>query len=195
MRPAGLLVALCTGAIAAGCGSTTPSSTTGLSPVVRPDPANFLLNPGFEDGLSAWHAYPNTAFARTTAEKRFGSASAKATAAGQSPTTFGAYSVGIVGNPSTGSRYVFSVWVRGDRTTKGKRLHIQLNERNPNKSRPIAQANPVLTDRWTRIRIVGVVRGARAVALDVYLLLESGVALGDNFYIDGADLSLARTTE
>jgi len=152
-------------------------------------PSNLLGNPSFENDLRYWRTYAGTSLLRVTNVSRVGQAAAKLVAGGPSAAPFGAYTFALVDEPPARSRYSASLWVKGDRSTQGKKARIQLTEVGGRAAGTvIAAAETQLTGNWQLLRTRASLQRPDRSILGVVLTMEKTITLGATVYVDDVRL-------
>ena len=140
------------------------------------------LNGDFERGVAPWLPYGTAVLARSTTERKSGSASAAATAA--SDGLDGLYWPAGIVRPSRGDRYAFSAALKGDADTVGADAVLQMNEHDALSSgRVLGYAAVRLSGAWRHARVTGVVRGRLPQALDFFVYVQDA-SRGQTLYVD-----------
>lgn len=148
----------------------------------------------FENGTGGWIPYPESSLVRTTAEHRGGRSSSLARATSRPPKPFGAYTLVRIA-PARGSRWSFVAWVKGDTTTAGKLVRLQLVEAGGRAPfRTFAAAGARVSTRWQRVETRGTVSGTGRAGILAYVLVPRDIGFGDAIYLDDAVVSDVSTS-
>lgn len=155
---------------------------TGLpvAPLADAQTATIVSNPGCESDTTGLQGY-QAALTRTTAIKRTGAASCKATSTGGS-----VYSVGSVrsaSNVGPGRQFTASAWVRAD-TNNGRMIYAALRERGgTTAARTVYGTGIRLSTGWQQVTTTLTVASAGRTAVDFYVAQDPGSS-GHVFYAD-----------
>lgn len=148
---------------------------------------NLCPNGGFETNTTGWVGTQSATISRDATRAKFGSASLKIVSTGISS---GAQFANVVtGAPLAQIPYWASVWVFGDSSSVGKRFDLQVNELGG--AQPTASAgniNFLLAAGWQRATVLVSIVEPDRTGLSFLTSLSNGVAVGDAYWLDGAQL-------
>jgi len=164
--------------------------------------ANLIRNAGFERDTRFWQEWQpgTTIVTRTRATLHLGSASLRAAALGTS--RYGVHELWIPAAPTRGDRFSLSLWLKGDASSQGKRVIVQvklappsgagggLDESVSSPTATIISRSVRLTATWRRFSASATATTSSAAAFDLLVVAESDIASGDAFYLD--DVKLVR---
>lgn len=148
-----------------------------------PSGRNLLPNGNFENNVTGWgHDASLSAFAISTAQRKFGLSSARGVAAGASPYIY----YNSLVNALAGNRYTASCWVYSPRAaTAGAVIQWRTADGNTVIS-TVQQTWQVPANAWTRIAVSGQSPAGTGKADPIFQF--TGMTVGDVIYWDGAQL-------
>jgi len=170
-------------------GIQTQYQTVTPSPTPQKLTGNLIANPNLGPALAPWRSYPSTLFRLAHT-----SCGTVARLRASAPRLYGVYQFGIA-DPSKGETYRLSAWVRGNLSTAGRQVVVQLNERADWAGLQDIKVGAVtsrLSMRWQLLIAGGRIRRGRAdEVLDAYIFVPRTIGIGDAIYIN--DVRLTRT--
>jgi len=143
---------------------------------------NLIYDSSFEANNDAWAAYSGGSIARNNTEFKHGSWSLKITSNG---TASAGAEIDIPAELEVGDIYTFSVWVKGDGTSNGETLRLQLQEQSVATNSSVFDTTA--TTGWQRLSVTHTITSASNTELACFVLLQNADNL-DTIYIDQVQL-------
>lgn len=162
---------------------TLPQPPPGFIPLH----ANLLPSPGFERGLRGWHPLGSAALSRTGFHPKRGRFAATIRAG--SVRRYG-LRASFRGSHPAGA-YALSGWLRGDRTSRGKRVRLVLVARGGGQPpKTLAHIAVRLKPRWRRVVSTGTLESVNRTRIEIRLFRDTHVLPAERF--DADELTLQR---
>jgi hypothetical protein len=169
----------------ASCGVSGSSGRSTTTPTKIATQANYVANPGFEDGVRDWTAWGGATVRIIRSDVRRGQTAAYVATNNLAP--YGIVSAPTVGYPRRGDRFTVSAWIKvADRP---KDVVVRLEEVGGDADpTPAAATIRRINKRWQHVSTTGRVRRDDRTALHVYVTVENAIGRGDGFFIDDVRL-------
>jgi hypothetical protein len=171
----------------ASCGVSGSSgrSAAETTPTKIATQANYVANPGFEDGVRDWTAWGGATVRIMHSDVRRGQTAAYVATNNLAP--YGIVSAPTVGYPRRGDRFTVSAWIKAP--DRPKDVVVRLEEVGGDADpTPAAATTRRINKRWQHVSSTGRVRRDDRTALHVYVTVENAIGRGDGFFIDDVRL-------